>query len=507
MSDVLADLVQQAILLDRAGRRSDAARAYARILAQWPNLPDCWYNLGVLQRQLRRYDDALVSYARALALKIAKPEEVHLNRAIIFSDCLHRPYEAVQELTTALRLNAHYVPALLNLGNLYEDLGERASACAQYERILALDVNHAEALARIARLTQVRGADDPILARLRNTLASGHVSAADKASIGFALAKVLDDCGEYTQAFAACEQANQFSAQSAPPDQIRYDHAADAGYVDRLIACFIACFNGQGKTLALAQLPMPPPLPVPTRSPQPIFICGMFRSGSTLVERVLASHPRVRAGGELDFLPHAVRTALAPYPESLRRIAAEQLALLADDYSTQLNRLFPSADYVTDKRPDNYLHIGLIKTLFPDARIIHTVRNPLDVCLSIFFLHLDHSMSYALNLADIGRHYREYARLMTHWKTLYGDDILDFDYDTFVREPRSSLQRLLAFCNLEWDERCLHFEKSAGAVKTASAWQVREPLYTRSSGRWRHYAAYLAPLQLQLGDLCADFVC
>ena len=224
----------------------------------------------------------------------------------------------------------------------------------------------------------------------------------------------------------------------------------------------------------------------------------MFRSGSTLAEQILAAHSQVAAGGEIAFLPSLVRTELAPFPATLATVTQAQLDQLAARYLEMLARTFPKGERVTDKRPDNFLYIGLIKRLFPDARIVHTVRNPLDNCLSIYFLHLDHSMSYALDLADIGHYYVQYRRLMAHWKALYGDDILDLDYDALVREPRPAIERLLEFCGLEWQEACLSFEQASRAVKTASVWQVRERLYQRSSGRWRNYAAQLAPLRAYL---------
>ena len=173
-------------------------------------------------------------------------------------------------------------------------------------------------------------------------------------------------------------------------------------------------------------------------------------------------------------------------------------------YLQTLSGLYPGAEYVTDKRPDNFLNIGLIKTLFPDARIVHTTRNALDNCLSIYFLHLDQRMSYALDLLDIGHYYREYRRLMAHWQALYGPDILDFDYDAYVRDPGPAVERLLAFCGLEPDENCLRGSGATGAVKTASVWQVREPLHERSSGRWRNYARQLAALEADLGDIVAE---
>jgi hypothetical protein len=160
--------------------------------------------------------------------------------------------------------------------------------------------------------------------------------------------------------------------------------------------------------------------------------------------------------------------------------------------------MFPGAPYVTDKRPENYLNIGLIKALFPEAKIIHTSRNALDNCLSIFFLHLDQRMSYALSLMDIGHHYVQYLRLMRHWRALYGADIVDCDYDRLVLEPRPVMEAVLEFLGLEWDERCIAVPAVGRSVKTASVWQVREPLYQRSSGRAQHYEKELAQLRRYL---------
>jgi hypothetical protein len=230
----------------------------------------------------------------------------------------------------------------------------------------------------------------------------------------------------------------------------------------------------------------------------------MFRSGSTLVEQVLAGHPRVAAGGEIDFLPTAVRTELAPFPASMSRMTPRHMANLASRYLDTLASLRPGAGLVVDKRPDNFLYIGLIKALFPDAKIIHTTRDPLDNCLSVYFLHLDHSMAYALDLMDIGHYYRQYRRLMAHWKSLYGEDILDVDYDAFVREPRPVIENMLEFCGLDWSDDCLAFHERENAVKTASVWQVRQPLYQHASGRSRNFARQLAPLAEYLRQSAAD---
>ena len=481
-------MLRDARLLERAGRLAEAISAYERLLSRWPDRPDTWYNLALLQRKARRFEAALASYQQALNRGVTQPEEVHLNRGVIYADYLRRDSAAEAELRAALELNPRYVPALLNLANLDEDLGRRDQARANYERILEIDPDCHLALARLSGLASVSAPGDPLIARLRDAIERTAASPADRASLGFALGRVLDSCGAYEQAFDAYQAANRASRKSAGP-AAQYDRQRQERLVDALIAAFPRVGDADA---------MPP------GGVKPIFICGMFRSGSTLTEQVLAAHPRVVAGGEIDFIPLLVRTELAPYPASMTQVTADVLANMASRYVQALSNLYPGAEYVTDKRPDNFLNVGLIKTLFPDARIVHTTRNPLDNCLSIYFLHLDHGMNYALDLLDIGHYYREYRRLMAHWQTLYGPDILDFDYDAYVRDPGPAVERLLAFCGLELDENRLRGSGATGAVKTASVWQVREPLHERSSGRWRNYARQLAALEADLGDIVAE---
>ena len=477
------------MLLDRAGRVDEAIAAYERLLACWPDLPDCWFNLAILQRKARRFDAALASYQQALDRGVSQPEEVHVNRGVIYSEYLRREEAAVEELHAALGLNPTFVPALLNLANIQEGFGRREEALALYERLLQIEPRCYDGLTRYAYLKAASGPDDALDAlvdRLRRALQHPGVAAADQASLGFALGEVLDKAGAHDQAFDAYAAANRCSRASAGPRGARYDRKQQEDLVDQLIETFSG-ERSEGVSCDSAA--------------KPIFVCGMFRSGSTLTEQVLAGHPQVAAGGEFDFIPRAVRRELAPFPSSMAQVSREQLELLADRYLEMLAKLFPGARYVTDKRPDNFLYIGLIKTLFPDARIVHTRRNALDNCLSIFFLHIDHRMAYALDLMDIGHYYRQYRRLMAHWQRIYGDDILDFGYDEFVSGPREAAGKLLAFCDLEWDENCLAFQRQANSIKTASVWQVRQPLYRHSSGRSRHYARQLAELDAYLKRL------
>lgn len=477
-------LLDRAAALLSAGRVQEAVVAHERLLAQQPDLPDSWYNLGYLYQQVRRFDDALQAYGQALARGVGGPAEVHVNRAVVLADHLARPDEAERELRAALAADPRFVPALLNLGNLHEQRGEREFALQAYEAALAIDPGHPLALSRLPNLKAVGGAMDPLVRRLRAAMARPGASAAERADLGFGLGKALDGAGLYDEAFAAYSAANRASRESAGPGA-RYDRQAHERFVDRLIRTFAE--------------PMPLQAPRPGRAP-PVFICGMFRSGSTLAEQILASHPRVSAGGEIDLLPVMARRVLRAQGDAFARLDAAQVQRERDAYLDGIDRLFPEADLVTDKRPDNFLVIGLIKTLFPDAKIVHTQREPIDNCLSVFFLHLDHSMSYATDLADIAHWYGQYRRLMAHWKSLYADSLLDVDYDALVVEPQPVIAQLLEHVGLPWDDACLDFHRTKTIVRTPSAWQVRQPLYTRSSGRWRHYERHLVALRAALAQ-------
>lgn len=507
LTGTLDEWLQVASQLRRMNRVPEAIAAYERVLSRWPDLPNSWYNLGLLQRQAGRLQAALASYQRALALRISAPEEVHLNCSVIHTE-LGQEQTAERELRLALQLNPAYVPALLNLGNLCEDLGRRDEALGLYRRILALEPRRYEALARLANAQPSRASRSSsatsdvapaadasardvssMAPSLRQALADPAASPAERASLGFALGRLLDDHGDYDAAFAAYRQANLDSRNSAGPQFRSYDRRAHEAFVEELLHAF-------PRPLAEERAPADPTLP---SGPAPIFICGMFRSGSTLAERLLSGHPEVRAGGELGLVPGLIAGPLQPFPASMAAVTANMLSRMASAYTAELSRRFPGAISATDKRPDNFLYLGLIKKLFPAAKIVHTTREPLDNCLSIYFLHLDHAMSYALDLRDIGHYYRQYRRLMAHWRALYAEDILDFDYDAFVREPKPAAQRLFEFVGLEWQDRYLELP-ARGAVRTASVWQVREPVYQRSSGRSLHYQSYLGDLQRELGE-------
>jgi tetratricopeptide (TPR) repeat protein len=475
------EMLQLCIALERQGRTVEAMAAYQQLLESWPGLPDAWYNLARLQRQTGQYARALASYQEALERGVTRPEEVHLNRGVIFSDYLNQYDAAELELKKALEINSLYVPALINYANLHEDLGRREQAAQIYARLLVLDPDSPTALARYAGLKTFTDPDDPLIERLRGALTSAAISVASRANLEFAYGRALDATGNFDAAFQVYRQANRHSRESAAPGTGYYDLALQERLTGQLINLF-------GKRTRSELQP-------PVVAPQPVFICGMFRSGSTLLEQLLAGHPGITAGGELDIIPRAVNFDLAPFPESFSSLSIERLERLAAEYRATIAERFPGATNVIDKRPDNFLYIGLIKALFPGAKIIHTVRAALDNCLSIYFLNLDQSMSYAMDLLDIGHYYLQYRRLMTHWKTLFPDDLLDVSYDALVKDPKYQVKQALEFLGLGWDERCASVPPAGRAIKTASVWQAREPIHARSSGRANHYSKHLQELQ------------
>jgi len=501
MPEQADNLLLNARALQRQGRRPEAIASYQQALALRPEFADAWYELGYLLKEEGCYEEALGAYSEALSRGVKQAEEVHLNCAVIYSDHLRRDDDAESELRVALTLAPDYVPALLNLGNLHEERGQRQDALACYDRILASaggsDIRyqhlHFEALARSARLRPPSSIDDPLLDQLRQASADairhGHVV---RANLLFATGAAYDRLDAFDASFDAFAKANRCLQRMS-------GRAYDRVHATQLTHAMIETFAVANPTERTD---------TPGTGATPVFICGMFRSGSTLIEQVLAAHPEVTPGGELDYLMRLAASRLAPFPQSMLVPDAEREAGFAAEYREHLARLFPMAragSIITDKRPDNYLLIGFIKRLFPAAKIIHTIRHPMGNGLSIFQQYLNPKVAgYSCALMDIGHHYGEYRRLMAHWKALYPDSIFDFDYDAFVRAPKSALLPLFDFLGLDWDDRCLEFHQLRNTVKTGSFWQVRQPLHGNASERWRNYAAHLGPLQQALNDAGVD---
>jgi len=356
-----------------------AIRDYEQLLAADPDFAAGYFNLALLYKHARRYADAVTAYQRAIALDVEQVEEAYSNLGVLYSE-QRRADLARQMYEKALAVAPRYVPALFNLAGLLEEAGERQPAIELYRRVLDIDPGYFEALSRLAYAQRITSSDAALIAELRTALAAT-LSDADRESLSFALGKVLDDAGDYRAALEAYRAGNELSRRRHPP----YDRRAAEQVVDGLLQSFDSEWLRRAET---------------GRSEAPIFICGMYRSGSTLAEQVLAAHPAVEMGGELDVLPWLLTERLRPFPQRLQTITAVELEPVAVEYLAELERLFPGAAHVTDKRPDNFVHLGAIRAMFPAARIVYTRRAPRDNCLSVYFQQLGGALRYASRAPD-----------------------------------------------------------------------------------------------------------
>ncbi|MGI9293791.1 MAG: tetratricopeptide repeat-containing sulfotransferase family protein [Pseudomonadales bacterium] len=469
---------QLANVLERRGELEAAIACYRRLLSENPAFAASRYNLARLLKRAGHYEQALAEYNTALELGITQPEEVYSNISVILSD-LHRDEEALAALQQALALKPGYAPAMYNLALLHEERGNWQDARDLLQGILAQDPSHYDALVRLANGQTTDNSSDPIIKKLTRALRRGTLDDPTRENLHFALGKVCDDCRQYAEAFEHYVKGNQYSRQRAGS----YDREGQKALTNELIATFSPEWFDRIEPLSDAT---------------PIFICGMFRSGSTLVEQILAAHPGVTAGGEINYFNLQAKKTLQPFPSSLRSIDHVRLIALGAGYLEYLSQTFPDCQRVTNKRPDNFVYLGLIKALFPNARIVNTSRNPLDNCLSVFFQQIESQQAYANDILDIGHFYLQYRRLMDHWQRMFADSILNIAYDQLVCDPRLEIENILDFLGLDWHEGCVNFHEVDNRVRTASAQQVREPLYQKSSGRWQNYARQLEPLRLYL---------
>lgn len=429
------------------------------------------FNLALLYKRAMRYDDAVAAYRRSIELGIDDVQEAWSNLGVLYSE-MRQPERAREMYEQSLAVAPRYIPALFNLAGLLEEQGEREQATELFERILTIDPRYWDALSRLANARRIESADDPLIDTLRAAVAATEGDPPAREGLLFALGKALDDVGNYEEAFDAYRQANEIGRYLRG----RYDPEKAERGIASMLARFDEYWLSQAETSCTAS---------------PIFICGMYRSGSTLIEQILAAHESVQMGGELDVLPMLLAERLKPFPQRLAEVTPDELSAVAEDYISALQQLFPGAAHVTDKRPDNVLHLAVIRAMFPAAKIVHTRRELRDNCLSVWFQQLGAPLSYATDLADTAHYYRLQERLVARWHELLGENIFTVDYDDLVRDPEPLLRALLEFLGLPWDEACLEFQQARSQVKTASLWQVREPLHTRSSGRWQNYQPYI----------------
>lgn len=447
-------------------RHADAAQLLEAWLAAHPDDADGWFNLGFCRRHLLDADGAIAAYGRALAAGISEPEQVHVNIAAIQAEVLQDVAAARASLRQALSLQPGFALAWQNLGQLEEDVGDAAAARAAYEGAGRHAPDLGRPPARLAAIDVFEGRPADALARVEAAGARAG-SHDDLVELAFAAANALDAMGRHDEAFDQLMDANELQKHTG---KLRHSQADVEAQVNAMIQLF----------------PAEPLPPARDHGIRPIFICGLFRSGSTLLESLLSRELGITMGGELAYTPWFMQQhghAITPATRD------DMAARFAEGYAGFARRVLGDVPRFTDKRMDNFLFLGLIKRAFPEALIIHTMRNPIDNFLSMFFLPFADGLTYANDLDDMLHYYRQYRRLMAHWEQCFGSDILTLRYDTLVQQAEAVLAGLKVKLGA-----AAAAPANSQIIRTASVWQVRQPVHARSSGRWRNYAAQVGEL-------------
>ena len=440
----------------------------------------------VFQSQ-RRFDEANECYERALQLQPDNPE-LQERIGYVYLD-MGDTERALNCFAEVLGQHPDRQMALLGTGRSYMESGHSREASAAFE---ALTERYPESPSGYFYLAASRKftPDDPLIAPLQSLAKNASNDDKSAIAINFALGKIFDDCKRWDEAFAHYSKGNALRNT-----EFDYHPSQEKEKFDDLISMFSREFLESHQELGV-------------QSDLPVIIVGMPRSGTTLTEQIISSHPQVIGAGEVVFwvtAPTAVPYTLGvkqAYPECMVLMKPEHARDIADKYLSLLHKIAGQdvqPARITDKMPHNFMQLGLISLLFPKAPIIHCKRDAMDNCLSIFFQNFHGEHAYAYDLANIGHHYKQYERLMAHWHEVLPGRILDINYEDTIADPEYWSRKLIEHVGLKWDDACLAPHKLERTVKTASHWQVRQPIYKTSVQRWKHYEKHLGPLKASLG--------
>ncbi len=486
IANTIPDLCNKAFAHHRDGRFAEAIALYRQILSIKPDLSDIYNNFGHALAALGKDEPAILAFECAVALKPDNPEAL-CNWGLALAE-LGRFDEADARYRQALAVNPAFAGAYNNIGLLLKARGRLPEAATAFERAIGLELRNPSYYDNLAAVRPFTAADPYFTALEALANEQPGRPAADQIHLHFALAKAYEQIGRPQDAFRHLLDGNALKRR-----EMIYDETATLREMDRVRELisgeFIQARQGSGEPSRL-----------------PIFIVGMTRSGTTLIEQTLASHPLIFGAGELDVLNQvagSVRGTLPggpPFPDMMLRMSAEQFRALGAQYVAKISERAPRAARITDKMTSNFLFAGLIHLALPNATIIHAVRNPVDTCVSCFATHFTKGHAHTYDLAELGRYYRHYRSLMAHWDAvLPSGRILQVRYEDLIADVEGTARRIVSHCGLPWHDRCLDFYRTERPVRTASAVQVRKPIYESSVGRAHKYAAFLDPLLRELG--------
>ena len=487
-NEIAVDLIEKAIKVDQAvpfyhynagnaysalNKFEEAVACYQRALSLNPDYYEALNNLGNALKAQGKLEEAMACHQRAISLK---PDfyKAHTNLGVVLHD-QGKMEEAIACYQHALTLNPDYYEALINLGNALREQGKFKEAVASYRKAISVNENYTEAYLYLTECRKFTEADSEFIETLRKMVEREDTKDEDAANLRFALGKVYDDLGRFGEAFFNYHEANRIENKKC-----KFDREKHYVHISRLIETFTPEFFGQRRDFG-------------SDSDLPTMVIGMPRSGTTLVEQIVASHPHVHGAGELEFWNDNERKRRYTL-FNIPAMKGDMAASIAREYIDYLSSFSKTARYMTDKMPNNYQHIGLIHLVFPRARIIHVQRNPVDTCLSIYFQKFrNHPYSYDLD--NLVFYYKQYQRLMSHWRDVLPSEVFhEVNYEDLIKDQENVSRELIRFCDLPWDERCLRFHLTKRPVKTASKWQVRQPIYKSSITRWKNYQPFLGPL-------------
>ncbi len=484
-----ADNVNALRLLAKAagdrGRWGLAERLLTRVLILAPGFDDARIDLARVYKQQDRVAEAVLCTTEVIARSSRNPYAWYMHASML---AIARRYdEALAAYRRAIELRAHHPAAWVGMGHLLKTLGRQEEGIAAYRKAIEQRPDFGEVYWSLANLKTFRFSAAEV-ADMEQRVENEALDEDARVHFLFTLGKAFEDQGEFERSFACYERA---CAIQRP--RISYDPVESEVIHDRIREVFTPAFitrhAGQG-----------------CADPAPIFIVGLPRSGSTLIEQILASHSQVEGTAELPDVGRvigslATRYPGESYPEAVRHLEAGEWREMGESYLERTLIQRSGLPYFTDKMPNNFPSIGMIHLMLPQAKIIDARRHPLDSCFGSFKQHFAHGQTWSYDLVEIGEFYREYRRMMRHWRqVLPPGRVLEVRYENVVRDQEAETRRLLAFCGLPWEDACLRFYETERPVRTASSEQVRQPIYDSSVNHWRNFRTQLAPLIEVLGD-------